>query len=275
MLGETRTIGLLQTAPVFGAIEQNLAHVEQQLADVQADLIVLPELFATGYSFGDRAEAGSLAEPFPSGPTVERIAALSRQTGGMIVAGFPEHDGDRIYNAAFVVAAGAPLGCYRKLHLFGFEGECFDPGDAAPPVFEHEGLRVGVMICFDWMFPETARALMLSGADVIAHPSNLVLPGWCQRAMGIRALENRLYAVTANRHGDEARPPRPMLRFTGESQIMSPAGERLVSAEASADTYLEANVNLRSARSKRIPSGNDIRMDRRPEWYQGLVSDAE
>ncbi len=271
MSAETRTVALLQTNPRFGAVEANLADVEARLDGVRADLIVLPELFSTGYSFRDRDEAAGLAEPYPGGPTVQRIAALSEKTGGMIVAGFAERAAEQLFNSAFVVAAGKPLGCYRKLHLFGFERECFDPGDGPPPVFEHEGLRVGVMICFDWMFPETARALMLGGADVIAHPSNLVLPGWCQRAMGIRALENRLFAVTANRHGEEAREPRPRLSFTGASQIMSPAGECLAATEPSGDAYLEANVDLRTARSKCIPSGNDIRMDRRPEWYGSLL----
>ena len=134
MSAERRTVALLQTNPVFGAVEANLVDVEARLAGVRADLIVLPELFATGYSFRTREEAAALAEPYPAGPTTQRLAALSSQTGGMIVAGFAEQAGDgQLFNSALVVAAGRTLGCYRKLHLFGFERECFDPGDGHPP----------------------------------------------------------------------------------------------------------------------------------------------
>ncbi|MDJ0975394.1 MAG: nitrilase-related carbon-nitrogen hydrolase [Planctomycetota bacterium] len=265
------TLALLQTAPAFGELEHNLGEVEQALEGLQADLLVLPELFASGYSFRDRAEALALAEPFDAGPTTDRLCAWSRQTGGMIVAGYPERDGDRVYNAAAVVAAGERLASYRKVHLFGFEGECFDPGDTPFSVVEHGGLKVGTMICFDWIYPESARTLAVLGADVIAHPSNLVLPGWCQRAMEIRALENRVFAVTANRFGTEDRPPRKTLTFTGASQIVGPDGTVLTSAEPEGQTRLSVQVDLSKARSKRIPSGNDVFAERRPEMYAVLT----
>lgn len=267
-----KTLALLQTAPVFGEVEQNLDAVERELEGLHADLLVLPEFFATGYSFRDREEARAYAEPFDGGRTTERLCAWSRATGGVIVAGYPERSGDAVYNAAAVVAAGEPLASYRKVHLFGFEPECFDPGDRPFSVVEHAGLRVGTMICFDWIYPEAARALALAGADVIAHPSNLVLPGWCQRAMEIRALENRVFAVTANRYGTEARSPRPRLPFTGASQIVSPEGRVLTSAEPEGMARLDVTVEMSKARSKRIPSGNDVFAERRPEMYAALLN---
>lgn len=265
------TLAFVQTAPTFGDVAANLAEVGALLTGVEADLIVLPELFATGYSFLDRAEATSLAEPFGAGPTTDHLCAWSRATGAVIVAGYPERDGERIYNAAAVVAGGEPQVSYRKAHLFGFERDCFDPGDGPFPVVEHGGMRVGVMICFDWMFPEASRCLALGGADVIAHPSNLVLPGWCQRAMEIRALENRVFTVTANRHGEEHREPRPALRFTGASQIVGPRGTVLTTAEPEGTTVRSHVVDLAEARSKHIPSGNDVLADRRPDLYQSLT----
>ena len=164
------------------------------------------------------------------------------------------------------------LGCYRKLHLFGFERECFDPGDRPLAVLEHAGLKVGTMICFDWIFPEVARSLALAGADVIAHPSNLVLPGWCQRAMCIRALENHVYTLTANRFGREERSPRPGLDFTGSSRIADPLGNVLADAPPDALTLLRTSIDLSLARDKRISSGNHLILERRPTFYAGLAA---
>lgn len=271
----TFSVAALQSDPAFGEVAANLAAVEAAIDGLEADLLVLPELFSTGYSFRDRAEARALAEPFPGGDTCARVLAWSEATGGMVVAGFAERDGEALYNAAMVVAAGRPLGSYRKIHLFGFERECFDPGDRPFPVHEHEGLRVGTMICFDWIYPEAARTLALRGADVIAHPSNLVLPGWCQQAMVIRALENRLVTVTANRHGSEARPPRPALSFTGTSRIVGPDGTVLADAPPAANALLVAEVDVRASRDKQVPSGNDLFLERRPRWYGELTAEPE
>lgn len=266
----TYRVACLQTHPVFGEIQANLDAASTRLAGVEADLIVLPELFASGYSFRTRDEALALAEPWPGGATTERLCALSERTGGMIVGGLLERDGDRLFNSAAVVVAGRPVHVYRKLHLFGFEPETFTPGDGELPVIEHRGLRVGVMICFDWIFPEAARVLALAGADVIAHPSNLVLQ-WCQRAMRIRALENGVYAITANRVGTEHREPRPELPFTGHSVIVDPLGEVLAEGPAGEPALLEATVDVARARDKSVASGNDRIAERRPEWYATLL----
>jgi predicted amidohydrolase len=263
------TVAALQTDPVFGDAAANVAAIDTQLAGVEADLVVLPELCTSGYSFRDRDEALAHAERFPSGPLSERLLAWSERTGGMIVAGFAERDGDCVYNAAAVVAAGRPLGTYRKLHLFGFEREVFDVSEGPLRVFEHDGLRVGVMVCFDWIFPEVARTLALQGADVIAHPSNLVLPGWCQQAMLVRALENRVYTVTANRTGAEHREPRPALRFTGLSRIAAPSGQSLADGPEQGTTVLRAEVDATVSRCKVLASGNDVFAERRPDSYGG------
>ena len=271
----TFQVAAVQSEPVFGEVEANLAALDAQLEPVFAsgappDLLVLPELCSTGYSFRDRAEALGLAEAFPDGPLGARMRAWSERTGGMVVAGFAEREGDAVYNAAAVFAAGAPLGTYRKLHLFGFERECFERSEGPLRVFEHDGLRVGVMICFDWMFPEAARTLALDGADVIAHPSNLVLPGWCQQAMLVRALENRVYTVTANRTGVEHREPRPALRFTGLSRIAGPDGRALADAGEQDASILVSQVETTVSRCKTVPSGNDVLAERRPEAYRGV-----
>jgi len=268
-----RTVACLQTNPAFGEVAANLDAVEEAIRGLEADLLVLPEFFATGYSFRDRVEAAALAETFPDGETIRRLCAWSRTTGGVIVAGYPERVGDRLYNAAAIVAAGEPLESYRKIHLFGFEPEMFEPGNRPFPVIEHRGMRVGTMICFDWIFPESARALALQGADVIAHPSNLVLPGWCQRAMCIRALENHVYTVTANRFGAEHREPRPALHFTGASRIADPLGGVVRDAPEDAPALLGASIDLARSRDKRLPSGNCVLLERRPKLYGDVSAD--
>ena len=99
------------------------------------------------------------------------------------------------------------LQTYRKVHLFNQEKRWFDPGDLPFQVERVRGVRVGMMICFDWVFPEASRALALQGADLVAHPSNLVLD-YCQRVMPARCIENGVFAVTANRFGEDRRPHR-------------------------------------------------------------------
>jgi predicted amidohydrolase len=265
------TVLCVQTHPTFGDVAANLQAVERLLADhASADLVVLPELFATGYAFRDADEALALAERFPDGDTVQRMRSWSQRLGGVVVGGFPERDGDRVYNAAAVVADGAALRSYRKVHLFGFEPEVFAQGQEVFPVVDHRGLRVGVMVCFDWIHPEVARSLALDGADVIAHPANLVLP-WCQRAMPVRALENGVFTVTANRVGEEDRPPRPALRFTGASTVASPSGEVLAQACPDTPEVLSVTIDPTRARNKRLTSGNDRFAERRPDLYGALV----
>jgi len=188
----------------------------------------------------------------------------------VVVAGFPERDGDKVYNAVIVAAGGRAVLSARKTHLFGFEPDVYHPGARPAPVVAFQGLEVGVMICFDWMYPEVARCLALEGADVIAHPSNLMLP-WCQGVMPTRALENRLFTVTANRIGTEERPPRPPLAFTGRSLVCAPSGEVLAEGPSATTCALDLVVDLEKARDKRLPSGNDPLAERRPELYGPLI----
>lgn len=266
----TYRLAAVQTHPRFGETVANLDRAEQVVEGLDADLIVLPELFSTGYAFRDRAELETLAEPWPGGPTAAFLLRVSARTGGVVIGGFAERAADGLFNTAGIAVAGKPWGVYRKVHLFGFEAENFDAGTNAFPVVEHAGLRVGVMICFDWIYPEVARILALEGADVIAHPSNLVLP-WCQRAMPTRALENGVYAVTTNRIGEEARPPRPTLGFTGGSLIVGPLGETLASAPADEEAILLATLDVCAARDKTLPSGNDRLSERKPDAYGRLT----
>ncbi len=183
-------IGFFQFNPQFGKIEQNLDHILSALQAVNADLIVLPELALTGYSFANRCEAEALAEDPHHSSAVDALIDVCRTRDMYLVTGFDERAGDRCYNSALLLGPEGLLQTYRKLHLFGTERDCFDAGDTSLAVHEVRGMQVGMMICFDWAFPEVARVLALRGADVLCHPANLVLT-YCQQTMLARCIENR------------------------------------------------------------------------------------
>src|SRR5262249_11399918 len=138
------------------------------------------------------------------------------------------------------------------------------------PVFRCGPARVGILICFDWRFPEAARSVALRGADVIAHPSNLVLPH-CQESMRTRALENRVFAATANRVGEDARPGGLRLGFTGKSQVVDPQGDVLWRAGGRAPAGRLVELDLELARDKRVTKRNDLFLDRVPGLYRRLA----
>jgi predicted amidohydrolase len=230
-----------------------------------ADLFVLPELAFTGYYFRDRAELRSLAEDPRRSTTVERLRDLCRERGFHLVAGFAEKDGDRLFNSALLIGPRGVVRTYRKLHLFNLEKRWFDPGDLQLEVGRVRGVRVGMMVCIDWVFPEVARTLALQGMELLVHPSNLVLDH-CQRVMLGRCIENAVFAVTANRYGEDRRP-HGSLRFTGKSQIVGPDGAVIARAASQREELSLCEIDTRRARNKRITPGNHLLRDRRPEFY--------
>lgn len=260
--------GFFQFSPERGQPERNAARLEEALRSTRADLLVCPELSTTGYLYRDKESLRAVAEPVPSGPTVTRLAAASRETGRAIVFGVAERAGEKIYNSAVAIQPDGPVVCYRKAHLFDTETEVFDRAGASPRHARVAGADVGIMICFDWRFPEMARLLALEGAEVIAHPSNLVHP-YCQDAMITRSLENRVFTITASRTGSES-VGGLTLAFTGRSQIVSPAGERLVVAGPEETCVRTVAIDPAVARDKKVTARNDLFADRRPEVYRAL-----
>ena len=259
-------IGLFQFQPVFGDVERNLRQIERGV-EGPLDLLVLPELCTSGYQFTAREEVEAVAEEIPGGKTTARLAALARRIGGTVVAGIAERDRGELYNSAVVVGPEGYIGKYRKLHLFFEEKDFFAPGNLPLRTFELAQARIGVMICFDWIFPEIARTLSLQGADILVLPANLVLP-YCQGAMITRAIENRVFTVVANRIGSEARGGKAPLRFTGRSQIASPKGEVLVAGPEGRSAFLAVEIGPEEARNKWITSRNHLFQDRRPDRYE-------
>lgn len=263
-------VAFLQFRPKHLEVDRNLERVETLLSGQEADLVVLPELFTSGYFFRSESDLRAASEPIPNGPSTQRLLSWARELDTTLVAGIAEQAGEDYFNSAVIARPDGRTHVYRKVHLFFEETTLFSPGDMGFPVFEietREGEKytLGVMVCFDWYFPEAARTLALKGADVIAHPSNLVLPH-CPDSMPIRARENHVYTVTANRFGTE-RKGDETLTFIGLSEICSPDGEIVRRAKKSGAEVGKVDTDSEAARKKSINAYNDILKDRRPDAY--------
>lgn len=259
-------IGYVQFEPKLGALAENRKTVRELLLRApEADLLVLPELASSGYHFATRADAWESSETV-DGPFTATLIETARERNCTYVAGLCEREGNHLWNSAVVVGPGGRIGLYRKAHLFLNEKDLFEPGNLGLPVFDLGTYRLGVLICFDWQFPEAWRVLALEGAEIVAHPSNLVIPGRCQRVVPVHALSNRLFVVTANRIGEERG-----LTFTGRSQINDPRGETLSEAAAEGTVVEVVDIDPNLARDKQVTARNDLLADRRPELYGAIT----
>lgn len=259
-------VAFVQMDCYFGRVGENIDRAVDLIRSEKADLYVLPELFNTGYLFTTQDELSALAEPIPNGPTTLRLAEVARQENCYIVAGLAERAGKDFFNSSILLAPDGWLATYRKIHLFDEEKLWFKPGDRPFFVVDIGMAKLGMMICFDWIFPESMRSLALAGADIICHSANLVLP-YCQKAMVTRCLENGVFAITANRVGSEKRGDKE-LTFTGKSQITGTRGEILAHASIARDEVYVVQVDPVKARDKNLTARNHLFDDRRPEMYR-------
>lgn len=257
----------------LGEVEANLDAALgwiERAAEAGADLVVLPECALTGYCFESREEAVPCARAIDD-PLWQRVSeACGAGRGLHAVIGFLERSGEALYNATALVGPGGIAGSYRKIHLPYLGVDRFVDGGERPYAAYPAGeLRVGLAICYDSSFPEPMRVLGLEQADVIALATNW--PVAARRTAEIvppaRSMENHLYFVAANRIGQER-----SFRFCGLSSICGPDGVELARAVGEEETLLVAEIDLASARNKRIERtvGShviDRFADRRPEFY--------
>lgn len=247
-------IGLVQMTSRLGDPEANLAQAEDAVTTLagQADLACFPELFAVGYDLATlgRDALLRLAEPVPSGTgepagaTVARLSELAAGASCAIVAGVLERDPqrpDHLYDTAVLIDRGGCVrGRYRKTHLYPAEQAVFARGDDLP-VFELDGLRVGVAICFEAAFAPIASTLALRGARLICNPSAVPV-GYehvhDQRPRA-RAQDNQLFVAAVNRVGTEG-----TVRYCGRSQVADPRGEVVVLAPADRPAVVTARCDL-------------------------------
>jgi predicted amidohydrolase len=265
-------IAAIQTEPDIKENRNNLLKMMDRAREAAvngADLVVFPECALCGYVYSSREEALPLMESIP-GDSTEKITALCHQLGVYIIYGLLERDGDKCYNSAALVGPQGLAGKYRKNHLpfLGID-RYVDKGNGPFRVFNTAVGNIGIIICYDNNFPESARILALEGADIIALITN-----WPQGrekvvnyVVNTRAFENRVNLVAVDRVGVERGT-----KFLGRSKIISAGGDTLAEAGGENEEIIYAEVSLTEARNKRLiftpgEFETDMMADRRPELY--------
>lgn len=260
------TAGFIQFCPILGNPEKNMEKLESLFQQVSSgtNLIVIPELANSGYNFESKEQAFELAEDIAKSSFVEFLIELARSKNVYIVSGINEKEKDKLYNSSVLVGPHGYIGKYRKIHLFMNEFDFFEKGNLGLPVFDIGFCKLGMLICFDWIFPEVWRMLALKGADVIAHPSNLVLP-YAQQAVPVHGMINRTFNITANRIGTERD-----ITFSGKSIISDPLGKTMITAASDKEEVSIVELDLSLSRNKQITTRNHVMRDRRPKIYGDL-----
>ena len=254
-----------------------------------AKLILLPELFERQYFCQERRyDYYEFAKPVMENEAVQHFIDVSRKTGTVLPISIYEKDGNVLYNTVAMLDSGNFLGIYRKTHIpddhFYQEKFYFTPGNTGFKVFDTTTGRVGVGICWDQWFPETARSLTVNGAEIILYPTaigsepvlNTDSCGHWRRTMQGHSAANIIPVAAANRIGTENVTPceannnqTSSLTFYGSSFITDMTGELVESADRTSETVLVHSFDLDEINAARLEWG--LMRDRRPECYGDIV----
>ncbi len=238
-----------------------------------ADLIVFPECALNGYVFASREEALPFMETIP-GPSTDKLVVCCEELGIHVIVGLLEIDIDRCFNAAVLIGPRGLIGKYRKNHLpfLGID-RFIDPGDQPFQIYQTPIGNIGMHICYDCNFPESARVMTLLGADILALPTN-----WpegrgiiAEHIINTRAYENTVHLVATDRVGRERG-----VKFIGLSKIIDAHGDTLAQASSDNEEIVYAEVSLAEARQKLIIlKAGEFELDfihhRRPELYSEIT----
>lgn len=274
----TWTVAGVQTDCRLADKPANLRTISAKLAaaaDRGARLVVFPECALTGYGFDTRTECHALAETLP-GPATDAIARECARFGVWAAFGLLEKDevAGKLFNACALVGPTGYFASYRKLHLPCLGADRFtDPGDRPFAVHDLGGLKIGMNICFDGSFPESARILTLLGADLIVLPTNWATNArtMAELVSAARGWENHVYYLAVNRVGEEAG-----FRYIGLSSAADYHGTVLHRAGENEESIFTVEVDPAAARQKRVVHCHGVyEIDRvnwrRPEFYGPLV----
>lgn len=276
----------------YTEIEKSLQNAEclvRKAAAGGAQLILLPELFAREYFCQQRRyDFYQYAMPLHDDPAVQMGQRLAWELGVVLPISFYERDLNRLYNSiACIDADGEILGVYRKTHIpddhFYQEKFYFSPGDSGFRVFNTRYGVIGIGICWDQWFPETARCLALQGAEMLLYPTAIgsepilecdSMPHW-RRVMQGHAAANLMPVLAANRIGlEEVKPceannnQASSLNFYGSSFIADGTGELVAAASRDQEEILLHSFDLDVLAQDRLSWG--LFRDRRPECYQQI-----
>lgn len=269
-------------------VQENINKAEKMVreaADNDANIILLPELFERQYFCQEkRYDYYDYALPLEKNPAVNRFKEIAKELGVVIPVSFYERDIDRLFNTvAMIDADGSVLGIYRKTHIpddhFYQEKFYFTPGDTGFKVFDTRFGCIGVGICWDQWFPETARCMAVQGAEMLLYPTaigsepilDVDSSGHWRRVMQGHAAANLMPVVAANRIGVETVEPckenagqSSSLDFYGCSFIADATGDIIASAKQE-ETILYGEFDLDALKEERLSWG--LFRDRRPETY--------
>ena len=271
-------------------VNMNIANAEKLVREAAADgaqIILLPELFERQYFCQERQyEYYEFAKPVEENDAVKHFAKVAEELKVVLPISFYEKDGKRLFNTVAILDAdGTNLGIYRKTHIpddhYYQEKFYFTPGDTGFKVFETRFGAIGVGICWDQWFPETARCMAVQGAEILLYPTaigsepilNVDSSGHWRRVMQGHAAANLVPVAAANRIGTETVMPceenggqSSSLTFYGSSFIADATGELVASAGRDTEEILYASFDLDGLREERFSWG--LFRDRRPETYR-------
>lgn len=268
----TCRVTAVQMDPKLARTRDNLDRIAAGLRDAGGGLVVFPEAALQGYGYDSLDDARRVAETVP-GPSSDAVAAACREARAWAVFGMLERAGERVFNSAVLVGPDGVGGVYRKMHLPFLGVDRFaTPGDRGFPVFETPLARIGILICYDLSFPEAARILKLSGAQIVVVPTNWPEAATvsCHHAPMVRAQENHVHVVTCDRVGEEAG-----FTFLGGSRIVDCSG-RVLAEAGRGEEVVSAELDPGAADRNRIVNvAGRYELDRighrRPEWYARIV----
>jgi 5-aminopentanamidase len=272
-------VAACQIDPQLGEVDRNMARIERAVLEAVrkgAELAVLPEAAVTGYAYTSLDEALPVARRATM-VAPDRLSTLARDHKVSIICGSLEPEGDEIYNIAYILSADGRRFQYRKTHLPFLGIDRFaTPGPDAPQVYDLDGLRVGVLVCYDLRFPEAARVCALEGADLIALPTNwpVGVEFHPELFAPARAAENHCYLLAADRVGTERGTV-----FLGRSIAVDYDGRRIATASDVDEEVLIAEIDTDAARAThvRLRPGEhewDTIADRHPGLYRRLLAPA-
>ena len=270
-------------------VKENIAHAEKLVREAAgrgANIILLPELFERQYFCQERRyDYYSFAKPVSENDAVLHFKAVAKELGVVLPISFYERDVNVLYNSVAVINAdGEILGVYRKTHIpddhYYQEKFYFTPGDTGFRVWDTKYGCIGVGICWDQWFPETARSMAVMGADLLFYPTAIggepiletdSMPHW-RRTMQGHAAANFTPVIAANRYGVEKVEPteenggqKSALKFYGSSFITNEVGEVTQQADREGDCVLTAEFDLDEIKKARLEWG--LFRDRRPDCY--------
>jgi len=259
-------IAQIQFDPHVGALAKNFLKVSTLLQKAKsARLVILPELANSGYNFIDRKQALLLASTISKSNYMEMLVDTAQRQNQFIVSGFLEKEGKEIFNTSVFITPNGEVSKYRKIHLFMNEKEIFSRGNLGLPIFEIDTFKMGMLICFDYLFPEVWRIMGLNGADLIAHPSNLVTFK-AFKVVPAQAVINRFFIFTTNRIGSESD-----ISFSGRSFVVNPEGDVIAEASVDKEEILYTDINPLLSRNKMITTKNHVFNDRITNEYLDVL----